>query len=374
MIVLERCFYRLSCHCLISQNGLDTFVPVADQQKRQEAKERGENTTPLNFSCPMCSRICHDYYYDLSAVTLFRQHFTGARLIYVLVDQTYSMQSKSSSVRKIDRKSSLPRFGLTKVAIKQLLREIAADAGPSDKAIVAIFDEKLQNPALIDLCNAANIAQEFNFNRIDALELSPRSVKTNFYSVLTQVYEMLAQQPYLYIDLYLFSDGMDTSNKKNERKHQAIIRRLNEQIGAKCHFMNIGSTPQGGFVADWLGDPEVNCSLAGGKDEIERQVAAAFRQHHIMNPNLPSRNLRANPLNEATPSANNYMTDAEVASIRRPARRHIAGHGFDENRISVDDYARNFPSATRCTHSNISYANNTNSSDAYGIVTRRKRL
>lgn len=89
-----------------------------------------------------------------------------------------------------------------------------------------------------------------------------------------------------------------------------------------------------------------------------------------MNPNLPSRNLRANPLNQATPSANNYMTDAEAASIRRPPRTH----GLDENRMSVDDYARNFPSATRCTHSNISYANNTNSSDAYRIVTRRKRL
>lgn len=36
--------------------------------------------------------------------------------------------------------------------------------------------------------------------------------------------------------------------------------------------MNIGSTPQGGLVADWLGDSEVNCPLAGEDDAIERQI------------------------------------------------------------------------------------------------------
>lgn len=38
---------------------------------------------------------------------------------------------------------------------------------------------------------------------------------------------MLAQQPYLCIDLYLFSDGLDTSNKNTAKIDQEITRRLN---------------------------------------------------------------------------------------------------------------------------------------------------
>ena len=65
---------------------------------------------------------------------------------------------------------------------------------------------------------------------------------------------MFERQPFLYIDLYIFSDGIDTSPKKNDKAYQAIIRGLNEKIGAKCHFMNCGSASEGFSVASWLGD------------------------------------------------------------------------------------------------------------------------
>ena len=356
---------------MLSQNGLDALVPAADQQKRREAKEQGRNMNPLNFPCPKCSKTCHDYFYDLSAVSLFRQNFTGARLTFILIDVTSSMQSPLSLFKNINGKSSSPRIDQTKWAAKQLLREIAYDAEPPDKAIVAIFDEKLREPAFIPICKAAYIANESNLKRIDALELSPRSVKTYFYSVLTQVYEMLAQESYLYVDLYLFSDGIDTSDKKNETAHQAIIRCLNERIGAKCHFMNIDSTPQGGFVANWLGDPEVNCPLSGEKDDIERQIKAAYREDHRMNPNLSSRNYRADSLNEATSSTNNYMTNREAASIRRPPRRNTTSQNSTEQ--DFDEYALSLPSATRHMHFTAS-TSNTNSSDRYRIVTSTRPI
>ncbi|CAF0751553.1 unnamed protein product [Rotaria sordida] len=378
----ERSFYILSCFCRITQSALNEIVTYSDQQKHAEAEMKKEDTKISEFHCPKCSKICNNYQFDWAAVTLFRQNFTGTRLTYILVDITSSMTLSFLNNITNEKKSSLSRIIQTKEAIKQLLKEIAAAASPLDQAILTTFDDKLKNPALIPLCNALDIANESNLIRIDEIQLSSRSVDTYLYSVLKQVYEMFEQQPFLYIDLYIFSDGIDTSPKKNDKTYQAIIRGLNERIGAKCHFMNCGSASLGFSVAAWLGDKEADCSISGDIEEIKTQVKTVYTRDHARNLDLTTTTtirFRGKTLNVPSPTLNTYMTDAEAASSRKPKQKVISqDEGLPMNTFfrhsnlnlrNFFDYVPTLPSANR-TRSSSAIDSTSKSSDLFNIVTR----
>ncbi len=360
---------------------MNAVVTDSDQQKHAEAEMKKEDTRISKFQCPKCSKICDDYRFDWGAVTLFRQNFKGARLTYILIDITSSMTFNLLKSITIDKKSSLPRITQTKEAIKQLLKEIAAAAGPIDQAILTTFDEKLTKPALIPLCNASDIAEESNLTRIDAIELSPRSRNTYFYTVLKEVYEMFERQPFLYIDLYVFSDGMDTSPKKNDKAYHAIIRGLNEKLGAKCHFMNCGSASEGFSVTAWLGDPEADCPLSGDVDEIKTHVKAIYKKDHARNLDLtsPTIHFRGKTLDIPLPVLDTFMTDAEAASIRKPRQNasskdeslliNASFRRSNPNLKNINDYLAVLPSATR-SRSVTGADSRSKSPDVFKIVTR----
>jgi len=360
---------------------LNEIISYSDQQKHSEAKLKKEDIKIPEFRCPKCSKICNNYHFDWRAVALFRQNFIGARLTYILVDTTSSMTFHLLHTIAVDKNSSLPRIIQTKEAIKQLLKEISTGADSLDQAILTTFDDKLKNPALIPLCKATDIAEELNLARIDAIELSPRSVKTYFYSVLKEVYEMLERQPFLYIDIYLFSDGVDTSPKKNDKSYQAIIRTLNEKIGAKCHFMNCGSASEGFSVAAWLRDAEADCPISGGIDEIKTQIKSAYKKDHARNPNLTSTITRSQgeTLNSSLSTTNAYMTNAEIASLHKPRPKvtpndetsslNSSFQSSNSNPTNIDDYLANLPSAT---HARATTVSNSRSKlpDTYNMATR----
>jgi hypothetical protein len=368
-IISERSFYNLSCFCRITQSVLNEIVSPSDQEKHSEAEIKKEDTKLSEFRCPKCSKPCDDYKFDPITVNLFRQNFTGARFTYILVDITSSMTANFLHSVKKDPKSPLSRITQTKEAIKQLLIEIAENAEPGtgtrgpDQVILTTFDEKLIKPDVIPLCNATDIAAESNLACIDAIELSHRSVKTYFYSVLKEIYETLERKPFLYIDLYLFSDGIDTSPKKNDTTYQAIIRGLNEKLGAKLHFMNCGS--EAFSVAAWLGDSEADCPISGNRNEIRAQIKAAYKNDHTKNPNLPPTINRrpGDTLDKSISSSNTYMTDAEVASIRKPPLREASSS--NSNPKTVDDYIVDLPSATHPR----SVATSNSKSDSLGALT-----
>ncbi|CAF1471563.1 unnamed protein product [Adineta steineri] len=355
----ERSFYILSCFCPITQSALNEVVSYSEQQKHSEAEMKKENTKVSEFQCPKCSKICNDYRFDWRAVTLFRQNFNGARLTYILVDITSSMTFNLLKTITIDKKSSLPRIIQTKEAIKQLLKEIAAAAGPLDQAILTTFDDKLKKPALLPLCDAIDVANVSNLNRIDAIELSPRSIHTYFYTVLKEIYEMFERQPFLYIDLYIFSDGIDTSSKKNDKTYQAIIRGLNQKIGAKCHFMNCGSASEGFSVAAWLGDADVDCPLSGDIDEIKTQVKAVYKKDHAKNVdgNSTTIRFRGKTLDVPLPKLTTFMTDTEAASIRLSRQKlsskdessltNTTNRRSNPNLMHIEDYLAALPPQTR---------------------------
>jgi len=380
-IILERSFYILSCFCSVTQSVLNEIVSDSDQQKHSEAEMKKEDTKLPEFRCPKCSKACNDYSFDWRAVQLFRQNFTGARLTYILVDITSSMTSYFLHTITIDQKSTLPRIIQTKEAIKQLLKEIAAGANWLDQAILTTFDHEIKKPPLIPLCKATDIAEESNLAHIDAIELSPQSKKTYFYSVLKEVYEMLERQPFLYIDIYLFSDGVDTSPKKNDKSYQAIIRTLNEKIGAKCHFMNCGSASEGFSVAAWLGDAEADCPISGGIDQIKTQIKSAYKKDHARNPNLTSTITRSQgeTLNSSLSTTNAYMTNAEIASLHKPRPKvtpndetsslNSSFQSSNSNPTNIDDYLANLPSAT---HARATTVSNSRSKlpDTYNMATR----
>jgi hypothetical protein len=364
---------------------LSEIVSPSDQQKHSEAEMKNEDTTLPAFRCPKCFKLCNNYHFDWSAVTLFRQNFTGARLTYILVDITASMSANVLHSKKNDRKSSSPRITQTKEAIKQLLIEIAENADPGtdgrppDRAILTTFDEKLIEPAIIPLCNATDIADELNLARIDDIELSSRFVKTHFYSILKEIYEMLEREPFLYIDLYLFSDGVDTSPQKNDRQYQAIIRGLNEKLGAKCHFMNCGSKSEGFSVASWLGDPGADCPISGSINEIRTQTKAAYKKDHAKNPNLTSTiSRRRGDTLDSPLSLNSYMTDAEAASIRRPPPREASSsnstvQNVNPNPKTFGDYTADLPSVTRA-RSETTPNSKSDSSGVFNMLTRNPNV
>lgn len=320
---------------------------------------RKEDTRVPDFQCPKCSKTCYDYRFDWRAVALFRQGFHGARFTYILVDITSSMTYNLLQAITVDKKTSLPRIVQTKEAIKQLLREIALAAGPLDQAILATFDNKLNRTATIPQCKAMDVADMANLNRVDGITLSSRSVDTHFYTVLKEVYEMLERQPFLYVDLYIFSDGVDTSPKKNDKAYQALIRGLNQTLGAKCHFMNCGSSSEGFSVAEWLGDPEADCPLTGDVSEIKTQVKSVYRKDHARHIDLTSTKtvVRGKTLHVPPPTLTTFMTDAEAASIRKPRPKepirdeplliNSSIRRSNPNLKSIDDYLTVLPSASR---------------------------
>jgi hypothetical protein len=164
-----------------------------------------------------------------------------------------------------------------------------------------------------------------NLNRIDAFELSKRFVKTHFYSAMKEIYEVLEKKPFRYIDVYVFSDGLDTSPRKNDNLFQAITRRLHENTGSKCHFMNCGSASDGYRVAPWLGDPEADCPIGGSAHEIEAQITSSYREHH------PALNSRRYTSNECSYSQKDMMTDEGIASLHKPRQKRPS---VDDNDIS----------------------------------------
>ncbi|UJR26028.1 hypothetical protein I4U23_007374 [Adineta vaga] len=377
----ERSFYILSCFCPITQSALNEVVSYSDQQKHSEAEMKKEDTRISEFQCPKCSKTCDDYRFDWRAVTLFRQNFNGTRLTYILVDITSSMTFNLLKTITVDKKSTLPRIIQTKEAIKQLLKEIASAAGPLDQAILTTFDNKLKKPAVIPICNATDIADVTNLNRIDAIELSPRSVPTHFYTVLKEIYEMFERQPYLYVDLYIFSDGIDTSPKKNDKSYQAIIRGLNQTLGAKCHFMNCGSASEGFSVAAWLGDADADCPLLGGIDEIKTQVKAVYKRDHARNIDLTTTKtiFRGRTLNVPSPTLTTFMTDTEAASIRKPRVKEPTNNEpillnatirrSNPNLKDINDYLTVLPSAVR-SRSVTATENRSKSPEIFKLITR----
>ena len=380
--LLARSFYILSCFCSATQSTLNELVSTAEQQKHSEAEMKKEETRVPEFRCPKCSRLCNDYRFDWGSVTLFRQNFSGARLTYILVDVTSSMTFNILQTIAVDKKSVLPRIQQTKEAIKQLLKEIAADATPLDQAILATFDDKLRKPALIPQSRALDIAEEAHLAHIDAIELSPRSVKTHFYSVVKEVYEMFERQPFRYIDLYIFSDGVDTSPKKNDKAYQAIIRGLSEKIGAKCHFINCGSAVEGFSVSAWLGDKDADCDISGGVEDIKTQVKAVYRRDHVRNIELtPASTLRVRgkTVDISIPTSTTYMTDKEAASIRKPKQKPVSKDDhFTINPASlrphrhlthIDDLVPALPSAVRSRSATATDARS-KSPDLFRIITR----
>ncbi|CAF0797848.1 unnamed protein product [Rotaria sp. Silwood1] len=378
----ERSFYILSCFCRITQSALNELVTYSDQQKHSEAEMKKEDPKISEFRCPKCSKLCNNYHFDWGAVTLFRQNFTGARLTYILVDVTSSMSLNLLYNMTIEKKSSLPRITQTKEAIKQLLREIAAAASSLDQAILTTFDDKLKNPALIPLCKASDIDNESNLNLIDTIQLSSRSIPTYFYSVLKEVYEMFERQPFLYVDLYIFSDGIDTSPKKNDKAYQAIIRGLNEKIGAKCHFINCGLASEGFSVAAWLGDSDADCPISGGIEDIKTQVKVVYQRDHARNIDLSSTTIRfrGKTIDVPLPTSTTFMTDAEAASIRKPIQKKVTSKNEDllinavfrrsnPNLKSLIDYMPTLPSANRPRSSSATNIRS-KSPDLFKIVTR----
>ena len=290
---------------------MNVVVSDSDRKKHSEAEIKKGDTIVPKFCCPKCKTICDNYIFDDNAVTLFRHSFIGARFTYILIDITSSRSFIFSSMITSNRKTSLSRIDQTKEAVKQLLIEIAEGAEEDDQAILTTFDDKLKNPELIPLCNAARIDQVSNLARIDTITLSPRSRQTHLYSVLKEVYELLERKPFLYVDLYIFSDGLNTSPNKDDTAFQAIIRELNEKIGTKCHFLDCGSRSEGFRLGAWIGDKEAYCPISGSKNEIKQQIKSMYKKDHPET----SRNQHAPSQMSTT-----YMTDAEAVSIRVPHR------------------------------------------------------
>lgn len=365
----------------MTQSVLNGLVSAAEQQKHSEGEMKKEETRVAEFRCPKCSKLCQDYRFDWGTVSLFRQNFSGARLTYILVDVTSSMTFNILQTIAVKKESTLPRIIQTKEAIKQLLKEIAADATPADQSILATFDEKLRKPALIPLSRALDIADEANLARIDAIELSARSVKTHFYSVVKEVYEMFERQPFRYIDLYIFSDGIDTSPKKNDKAYQAIIRGLSEKVGAKCHFINCGSAVEGFSVSAWLGDKDADFSINGGIEDIKTQVKAVYKKDHARTIDLTTTPIRVRGRTVDIPmtTPTTYMTDAEAATIRKPRRKSISKD--DHTSINpaflrphrhlahIDDFMPALPSAVR-SRSATSTETRSKSPELFRIITR----
>lgn len=360
---------------------MNELVSHSDQKKHSEAEMKKEDTKVPEFRCPKCSKACNDYRFDWRAVKLFRQNFKGARFTYILIDVTSSMMVNVLNNLTFEKKSTIPRIAKTKEAVKQLLREISVAADPLDEAILTTFDDKLRKPGVIPQCKALNIATESNLKLVDAIELSPRSVQTHFYSVLKEIYEMFERESFTYVDLYIFSDGVDTSPKKSDKAYQAIIRGLNEKLGAKCHFMNCGSASEGFSVSAWLGDPEADCPMSGGVEEIKAQVKTIYERDHARTIDLASTEIRfrGKTLDVPIPKPTEYLTDAEAASlpkiIKRPPKNNesIPLHGFfrnsNPNFKSLFDYIPGLPSANR-TRSSSATDSRPKSAEEYRIATR----
>ena len=294
------------CHS-VTRTILEGLVSSSDRQKHDEVVENRKNLQLLKFCCPKCSEMCQNYRFDSEAVDLFRKNFTGSRYTYILVDKTSSMVSFSA-------KKDGSRIVQTKTAIKQLLKEIARFSGPHDLAILTMFDEELIKPDFIPECHARDIATASNLNRVDTFEMSSSFIGTNLFSAMHEIYAMLDERPFQYIDVYIYSDGLDTSSRKNDKTYQALVRGLNERVGAKCHFVS-GALVSGGFsLGAWLGDPDADCPIAGIADEIQAQVTSYYRKQH---PVLQKQHcvLRENQHSEET-----YLTNAERASLRKPKK------------------------------------------------------
>jgi hypothetical protein len=122
------------CFCRVSQSVLNDLVADVDQQNHAIAKVKGVDMKIPAFRCSKCGTICIDYAFDKEKVSEFRLKFTGARYTYILVDRTRSMTSTLPNNTK-------PRINQTKIAVKQLLNEIAKNSGSEDKAILTMFDD-----------------------------------------------------------------------------------------------------------------------------------------------------------------------------------------------------------------------------------------
>ena len=192
---------------------------------------------------------------------------------------------------------------------------------------------------------------------------------------------MFERQPFLYIDFFIFSDGIDTSPRKNDRAYQAILRGLSEKVGAKCHFVNCGSASEGFSVAGWLGDEEANCCISGGIAEIQSQVKVVYRKDRVRNPDLSpmTTRFRGKTLDVPLPTVEAYMTDSEAASIPKP-RLHLSPNNQDgsindsfrhsnPNLTDIEKYLNALPSATR-SRSSTGLNVKSNVPEVYGILTR----
>ncbi len=260
---------------------MDEIVSPEDHQKHYLAEVEKRKIRLPKFFCPQCQRPCHNYRYDWHAVNLFRANYTNSRYTFILVDIKSSIEAAFVQLTRDSSKGSHSRILKTKEAIKQLLREIADAAQFGDKAELAIFANKLIEPSLIPLCDAINIDKEINLNLIDQLRLGEVMGHNHLYAVLKKVYdEILAHQRSEYIDLYLFSDGVDTSPMKNHNSYRAHIRSLNEQLGVKLHLVNFRSFSNTSFMVDWLGDADTDCSISGDSKTIQAQIKAIYRKNH----------------------------------------------------------------------------------------------
>ncbi|CAF4088352.1 unnamed protein product [Rotaria sp. Silwood2] len=254
------------------------------------------------------------------------------------------------------------RIAQTKEALKELLKQIANNSGPEDAAILTMFDDTLIKPDFIPECKARDIATNSNMDRIDAIELSKKTIKTHFYSSMKEIYERLEEKPFQYIDAYVFSDGIDTSPRKKDQSYQVITRRLHEKIGAKCHFMNCGSASSGYCVAPWLGDPDADCPISGNVDEIRAQVASSYGQHHLRG------SARSPQTSAFSSSLQATMTNDELESLRKLTSQCPSATANDSLTSADSAQLDIIEIKDNCIHDNT----NSNQHSSYAVPSNRK--
>ncbi|CAF3477902.1 unnamed protein product [Rotaria socialis] len=272
------------CKCSLTQRMLDRIVTDDDQKNYREADENKRPLLNLKFQCPRCSDPCTGYEYDDQEMDLYKRRFVRGRYTYMLIDKTSSMSAsvlELKSSKQLKGESKKTRFDQTKLAIKELLREIALHAGPLDKVEVNTFDKELAKRTLIPPCDAQNSNTIENQNQIDSINLSGVFVNTHFFEALSAVYDILDRRAYYTIQLYIFSDGNDTSDKPEDNESlRKLAKSLHEKLGVNCRFLacGISLTNINYLNFDWLVGRDNISVISGSAAMIRDQCALIYQQ------------------------------------------------------------------------------------------------
>ncbi|CAF1289986.1 unnamed protein product [Rotaria magnacalcarata] len=277
------------CKCSLTQRMLDRIVTEDDQKNYREADENKRLLLSLKFQCPHCPNLCTGYEYDDQEMDSYKRRFVRGRYTYILIDKTSSMSAsvlELKSSKQFKGESKKTRVDQTKLAIKALLRETALHAGPLDKVEVNTFDKELAKPTLIPPCDAQNANTIENQNQIDSINLRWFYVSTHFFEALSTVYDLLDRRAYYTIQLYIFSDGNDTSDKPEDNESlRNLAKSLHEKLGVNCRFIACGISPANinYLNFDWLVGRNNISVISGGEGMINEQCARIYQQDHSKN-------------------------------------------------------------------------------------------